>query len=226
MIVLTIDVGGSHVKVLTSDRRESRKADSGDDMTPDAMLAAVREMTTDWQFDAVSIGYPGVVQRGRITREPNNLGAGWTTFDFHAAFDCPVTIINDAAMQALGSYNGGSMLFLGLGTGLGSAMIIDDIIQPMELAHLPYRKHQTYEDYLGDDGRDRLGEKKWQKHVWRVVDLLRAALQPEYIVIGGGNSRHLEDLPQHVLRGDNDNAFTGGFRLWQPPYHSRSGATP
>ncbi|HET9066944.1 MAG TPA: ROK family protein [Gemmatimonadales bacterium] len=226
MIVLTIDVGGSHVKVLTSDRRESRKADSGDAMTPAAMIDAVREMTTDWHYDAVTIGYPGVVQRGRITKEPTNLGRGWTAFDFQAAFGCPVTIINDAAMQALGSYNGGTMLFLGLGTGLGAAMIIDDIIQPLELAHLPYRKHRTYEEYLGEAGHDRLGEKKWKKHVWRVVELFRAALQPEYIVIGGGNVNRLHALPEHVLRGDNDNAFTGGFRLWQPPYHSTSGSTP
>ncbi|MEO8478144.1 MAG: ROK family protein [Gemmatimonadota bacterium] len=226
MIVLTIDVGGSHVKVLASDRHESRKADSGHDMTPDAMITAAREMTSDWHYDAVTIGYPGVVQRGRITKEPRNLAAGWTSFDFRTAFDCPVRLINDAAMQALGSYNGGSMLFLGLGTGLGSAMIVDDIIQPMELAHLPYRKHKSYEEYLGDDGRDRLGEKKWTKHVWRVVELLRAALQPEYIVIGGGNADRLDELPEHVLLGDNDNAFTGGFRLWQPPYHSPSGSTP
>lgn len=226
MTVLTIDVGGNHVKVRTSDQEEPREADSGDKMTPAQMIAAVREMTTDWHYDAVTIGYPGVVQRGRITREPNNLGSGWTGFDFHAAFDVPATIINDAAMQALGSYNGGSMLFLGLGTGLGSAMIIDDIIQPMELAHLPYRKHRTYEDYLGDEGYDRLGRKKWAKHVWRVVELFHAALQPEYIVIGGGNVRHLEELPEHVLRGSNDNAFLGGFRLWQPPYHSTSGSTP
>ncbi len=226
MIVLSIDIGGSHVKVLTSDREESRRADSGDSMTPYAMIAAVREMTADWHFDAVTIGYPGVVQRGRIIKEPRNLGPGWTSFDYPGAFNCPVTIINDAAMQALGSYNGGTMLFLGLGTGLGSAMILDDIIQPMELAHLPYRKQRTYEQYLGEEGHDRLGKKKWTKHVWRVVELLRAALQPEYVVIGGGNADRLDELPPHVLRGDNDNAFTGGFRLWQPPHHISSGATP
>lgn len=224
MIVLTVDIGGSHVKVLTSDQKEVRKADSGRKMGPDEMMKAVREMTADWHYDAVTIGYPGVVQRGTIVGNPRNLAPGWTDWDVAHAFSCPIKVINDAAMQALGSYEGGAMLFLGLGTGLGTAMIVQDVIQPMELAHLPYKHDQDYEDFLGDDGLDRLGKERWEAHVWKVVDLLRGALLPDYVVLGGGNVRHLREFPSFVRRGDNANAFTGGFRLWQPPYHTSTGA--
>ncbi len=225
MIVLTIDIGGSHVKVLTSDRSEPRRADSGSSMGPEAMLAAVREMTADWQYDAVTIGYPGVVKGDQIMGEPRNLGPGWTTWEYRQAFACPVKLVNDAAMQAVGSYDGGVMLFLGLGTGLGSALIVRGEIQPLELAHLPYRHGRSYEDYLGDDGLHRLGKRKWTRHVWSVVELLRRGLLPDYVVLGGGNIRYLKDFPAQVHRGSNANAFTGGFRLWQSPYHDVSGGT-
>ncbi len=217
MKVLAIDVGGSHVKVLLSGETKHRKADSGPDMTPDQMVAAVRELTTDWHWDRVAIGFPAVVKQNRITTNPRHLGDGWVGFDFADAFECPVRVINDAAMQALGSYQGGKMLFLGLGTGLGSAMVVDGLVLPMELAHLPYRQHRSYEDYLGERGYDRMGEEKWRKHVWRVVELLRAALQPDEVVIGGGNARKLDDTPDGVRLGANTNAFIGGFRLWQSP---------
>jgi predicted NBD/HSP70 family sugar kinase len=217
MKVLAIDVGGSHVKALLSGEREHRKADSGPDMTPDEMVEKVRDMTADWSWDRVAIGFPAVVRQDRITTNPRHLGDGWVGFDFAEAFQCPVRIINDAAMQALGSYQGGTMLFLGLGTGLGSAMVADGVVLPMELAHLPYRKRRTYEDYLGERGYDRMGETKWRKHVWRVVALLRAALQPDEVVIGGGNVKKLDDAPDGVRLGRNSNAFIGGFRLWQSP---------
>lgn len=225
MIVLTIDIGGSHVKVLTSDRSEHRKADSGASMGPEEMLAAVRELTRDWSYDAVSIGYPGVVRGGHIAGEPQNLGPGWTSWVPERAFSCPVKVINDAAMQAVGSYDGGSMLFLGLGTGLGSAMVIQGVIQPMELAHLPYRGGRSYEDYLGDAGLERLGMRRWVSHLWRVVELLRSAVLPDYVVLGGGNVRLLDELPDGVRRGSNAAAFTGGFRLWQPPHHLSTEST-
>ncbi len=214
MTTLTIDVGGTHVKVLASDQAEPRKVDSGPGMTPGRMVEAVRRLTADWTYHQVAIGYPGVVVHGRIAAEPKNLGPGWVGFDFGAAFGLPVRLINDAAMQALGSYEGGRLLFLGLGTGLGSAMIVDGRLEPMELAHLPYRKGRTYEDYLGVAGLQRLGKKKWRKHVFAVVALLRAALEPDTVVLGGGNARKLDDLPPGVRMGDNANAFTGGFRLW------------
>ncbi len=217
MKVLAIDVGGSHVKVLLSGESRHRKADSGPDMTPTQMVAAVRTLTTDWEWDRIAIGFPAVVKQNRITTNPRHLGDGWVGFDFAGAFQCPVRVINDAAMQALGSYQGGTMLFLGLGTGLGSAMVTEGVVLPMELAHLPYRKHRTYEDYLGERGYDRMGEKKWRKHVWRVVSLLSAALQPDEVVIGGGNARKLDDPPDGVRLGANTNAFIGGFRLWQSP---------
>jgi len=217
MKVLAIDVGGSHVKVLLSGESKHRKADSGPDMTPEQMVAAVRGLTDDWSWDRIAIGFPAVVKHDRIMTEPMHLGPGWAGFDFEEAFGCPVRMINDAAMQALGSWQGGKMLFLGLGTGLGSAMVVDGTVLPMELAHLPYRKHRTYEDYLGERGYDRMGEQKWRKHVWRVVDLLRAALQPDEVVIGGGNVKKLDDPPDGVRLGRNSNAFIGGFRLWQPP---------
>jgi polyphosphate glucokinase len=213
MDILVIDVGGTHVKLLATGQEEFRKFDSGPTMTPEEMVPQVLETVKDWNYEAVSMGYPGPVMRGRPITEPRNLGTGWVKFDYEAAFQKPVKIINDAAMQALGSYDGGKMLFLGLGTGLGSAMIIDGQIEPMELAHLPYRK-RTFEDYVGERGLLRLGRKKWQKCVEDVSERLMAALQADYVVIGGGNSRKLKELPPKCRVGENANAFKGGFRLW------------
>jgi glucose-6-phosphate isomerase len=178
------------------------------------MVKQLRAAIRGWKYDAVTIGYPGPLLHDRIARDPYNLGKGWVGFDFAKAFGCPVKIINDAAMQALGSYEGGRMLFLGLGTGLGTAFIVDGIIEPMELAHLPY-KRGTFEDYVGSRGMKKLGKKKWHTHVFDVVAQLQAALEPDYIVLGGGNVRHLTELPEGARRGDNHNAFKGGFRLWE-----------
>ena len=183
-------------------------------MTPNRMMKKLREITTDWRYDAVSIGYPGVVLGERIAREPNNLGSGWIRFDFQEAFGCPVKIINDAVMQALGGYEGGRMLFLGLGTGLGSAFILDGVIAAMELGHLRNGKRRNYEDVLGEQGRRRLGNKKWRRKVVEMVDGFHAALLPDYIVLGGGNAVRLKELPLLYRRCDNANAFLGGFRLW------------
>jgi len=212
--VLTIDVGGTHVKVLVTGRKKPRKCDSGPSMTARKMVKAVKDLTKDWEYEAISIGYPGPVLHGKITAEPHNLGGGWVGFDFGKAFGCPVKIVNDAAMQALGSYRGGRMLFLGLGTGLGTTLIVDGVIEPMELAHLPYRKGRTYEDYLGERGLTRLGRRKWQKHVRRVAKALKRALEAEDAVLGGGNAKKLDRLPTGFRLGSNANAFTGGFRLW------------
>jgi polyphosphate glucokinase len=178
------------------------------------MVAGVKKLAGDWKYDAVSIGYPGSVVRNRPLAEPYNLGRGWRVFDFKAAFKRPVKVVNDAAMQALGSYRRGKMLFLGLGTGLGSAMIVNGIVEPMELAHLPYKK-RTFEDYVGMRGYERLGKKKWRKEVAKVISLLVAALEPEDVVLGGGNVKKLKELPNGWRMGDNANAFRGGFRLWQ-----------
>jgi polyphosphate glucokinase len=213
MKVLAIDVGGTHVKMLATDQKEPQEFVSGPRMTAKQMVATVKKLTADWNYDAVSIGYPGPLLHGRILREPYNLGSGWVSFNFEKAFGCPVKVVNDAAMQALGSYKGGSMLFLGLGTGLGSAMIVDEVLEPMEIGHLPYRK-SIYEDYVGLRGLKRFGKKKWRKYVADVVERLAAALEPDDIVLGGGNVKHLEDLPEGCRRGDNANAFIGGFRLW------------
>jgi len=215
MNVLSIDIGGHHVKLMSSQERERRKFDSGPSLDPERMVHETQECTADWPIDAISIGYPGIVVHGRIVAEPKNLGPGWIGFDFTRAFGCPVKLINDAAMQALGSYRGGRMLFLGLGTGLGSAMIVGGLLEPMELAHLPYRGGRTYEEYLGDAGLKRLGRKRWREHVWKVVDLLRQALEAEEVVIGGGNVKKLDEMPPGVRAGDNANAFAGGFRMWQ-----------
>jgi polyphosphate glucokinase len=214
MNVLAIDVGGTHIKMLVSGNREPRVFESGPAMTPGKMVKQAKSLVTDWPYDAVSIGYPGPVVHGRIAADPANLGRGWVGFAFEEAFGHPVRIVNDAAMQALGSYDGGHMLFLGLGTGLGSAMIVDGRVAPMELAHLPYRKGKTYEEYVGAAGLRRLGKKKWRKHVWAVTELLRAALLPDEVVIGGGNAKKLDRSPKGVRIGVNANAFTGGFRLW------------
>jgi polyphosphate glucokinase len=212
--VLVIDVGGTHVKVLATGQTEPRRFDSGPSLAPKRFVPEVRKITSDWTYDAVSIGYPGPVLRNRPVSEPHNLAPGWVGFDFHAAFGRPVKLINDAAMQALGSYKGGKMLFLGFGTGLGSAMVVDGVVEAMELGHLPYKK-ATYEDYVGQRGLDRLGKHKWRKHVANVVAQLTAALEPDDIVLGGGNAGYIEHLPSKCRAGDNANAFIGGFRIWE-----------
>jgi polyphosphate glucokinase len=218
MKILVIDVGGTHVKVIATGRRTRVKFPSGPKMTARQMVAAVCAATAGWQYAAVSIGCPGPVVQGQITVEPHNLGGGWVGFDFKKAFGRPVKIINDAAMQALGSYEGGQMLFLGLGTGLGSALVSHHgSVIPLELAHLPYKNGLTYEDYVGLAGLKRLGKKKWRKHVEIVIAQLKSALQAEYVVLGGGNSRLIEKLPPDSRLGDNANAFRGGFRLWKKP---------
>ena len=216
--ILAIDVGGSHVKVALNTSPEKRKFVSGSRLTAKAMVARVKRLTRDWTYDVISMGFPGPVVHGRPIAEPVNLGRGWVGFDFERAFGCPVRIVNDAAMQAIGGYTGGRMLFLGLGTGLGSAMIIEDVIEPMELAHLPYRKGRTFEDYVGAAGLERLGKKKWLRRVADVIARLTAALEPEYVVIGGGNAQKLEKLPANARLGGNDNAFAGGFKLWSGKY--------
>lgn len=213
MKILAIDVGGTHVKFLLSGEQTSREFESGPRMTASEMVTRVKAMTKDWHFDAVSIGYPGPVTRNRPMAEPHNLGKGWVGFKFERAFGKPVRVINDAAMQALGSYKKGKMLFLGLGTGLGSALVVDGIVEPLELAHLPYRKG-TYEDYVGIRGLEKRGKKKWRKHVFDVVEKLSQALEPDEVVLGGGNVKRLKTLPPHCRPGDNRNAFLGGFRLW------------
>ena len=209
-----VDVGGSHVKVRVSGRRESRQVDSGPRMTARQMVAAVKRLTQGWSYGVVSIGYPGPVLHGKPVANPRHLGPGWLGFDFHKAFGKPVRVINDAAMQALGSYEGGRMLFLGLGTGLGSAMIIDGALEPMELAHLPYKNGKTYEHYVGQRGLLRLGKRRWRTEVSKVVTQLAAAFGAEYVVLGGGNARHLSRLPRIARLGDNANAFRGGRLLW------------
>jgi polyphosphate glucokinase len=212
--LLVVDVGGTHVKILATGQKQSREFLSGSTLTAKQMVAGVKKLAEDWKYNAVSIGYPGPVIRNRPLVEPYNLGRGWAGFDFEAAFKRPVKVVNDAAMQALGSYKRGKMLFLGLGTGLGSAMIVDGIVEPMELGHLPY-KRRTFEDYVGVRGYDRLGKKKWRKEVADVVARLIAALEPEDVVLGGGNVKKLKELPPRCREGNNANAFLGGFRLWE-----------
>ena len=213
--ILTIDVGGSHVKTRVLGRSEMRQFDSGPHLTPRRMVALIHELTGNWKYDAVSIGYPGMVLHGKIVAEPHNLGSGWVGFDFRKAFGRPTRVMNDAAMQAIGSYEGGRMLFLGLGTGLGSAMIVDGIVAPMELAHLPFKKGRTYEDYVGERGMRRLGAKKWRRNVKEIVKRLSTVLEADYVVIGGGNARKLKRLPNNARLGNNDFAFIGGFRVWR-----------
>jgi polyphosphate glucokinase len=214
--ILAVDVGGSHVKVLVPvDGTQPRRFVSGPELDARKMVDRVKELTSDWVYDNVSVGIPAPVRAGRVLKDPINLGRGWVGFDFDEAFGRPTRVINDAAMQALGSYEGGKMLFLGLGTGLGSTLIIDNTVVPMELAHLPFRKG-TFEDYVGERGRRRLGKKKWRRAVAETILRLTAALEPDYVVLGGGNAKNVGDLPPNVRLGANNNAFLGGFRLWDP----------
>jgi polyphosphate glucokinase len=212
--VLAIDVGGTHVKVMTSLERTKREFESGPDLSAKDMVKQVKKLTADWSYDVISVGYPGPIVRNRPLAEPYNLGPGWAQFDFEKAFRRPTKVVNDAAMQALGSYEGGRMLFLGLGTGLGSAIVDHGELEPMELGHVPYRHGKTFEDYVGVDGMSRLGLKKWRKKVAEIVKLLTAAFEPDYVMLGGGNVKKLDRLPRKARRGDNANAFEGGFRLW------------
>jgi polyphosphate glucokinase len=220
MTVLAIDVGGSHVKVLLEGETESRKADSGPRMTGEQMVAAARQLAEGWSFERVAVGIPSPVHSGRVVADPINLGKGWAGFDYEAAFEVPTKVANDAAMQALGSYEGGKMLFLGLGTGLGSALVSNGLVQPMELGHLPYRK-KTFEDYVSTGALERNGKKRWRQTVADVVAALIAALEPEYVVLGGGNAKELKELPPDCRLGDNANAFAGAFRLWAPDAPAR-----
>ena len=221
--VLVVDVGGTHVKILARGQKQSREFPSGPKLTAKQMVAGVKKHAKDWKYNAVSIGYPGLVAGNRAVVDPYNLGRGWAGFDFGTAFKRPVKVLNDAAMQALGSYRGGGkMLFLGLGTGLGSAMVLDGIVEPMELGHLPYRR-RTFEDYVGAAGRKRLGQQKWEQAVRDVIARLIAALEPEDVVLGGGNVKNLKKLPPGCRAGDNANAFVGGFRVWEKTRrHNRS----
>jgi len=214
--VLVIDVGGTHIKVYPIGRRQPIKINSGPTMTPRKMIQAVRAAVDGCRYDVVSLGYPGPVVHGKPLHNPVNLGPGWVGFDFQKAFGRPTQIINDAAMQALGSYRGGRMLFLGLGTGLGSALIVDGVLEPMELAHLPYKNGKTFEAYIGASALKRRGQKKWTKSVFDVVAKLKNALQADYVVLGGGNARRLTALPPRTFLGMNENAHKGGVRLWQP----------
>jgi len=215
MPTLAIDVGGTHIKVLAEGHKKPVKIVSGPDMTPGKMAAEVLEATKDWNYDRISIGYPGPVVNHKPALDPHNLGPGWVDFPYETTFGKPIRMVNDAAMQALGSYKSGRMLFLGLGTGMGSALVIEGIVQAMELAHLPYRKGRTYEDYVGLRGLERLGKKRWRRHALEVIDLLCAALRADAVVLGGGNAKLLKELPDHVTLGDNGNAFRGGFKLWK-----------
>jgi polyphosphate glucokinase len=214
--VLVVDVGGTHLKILASGQRTPRKIASGPKMTAQLMCNWVRKAASDWRYEVAAIGYPGPVVHGRPVHEPYNMSKGWVGFDYAKGLGCPVKVINDAAMQAIGSYQGGRMLFLGLGTGLGSAMIVDGIVEPMELAHLPYKKGKTYEDYLGLRGLERMGKKKWRRYVARIVEELWTALNADYVVLGGGNVKKIKTLPPKTRLGANGNAFIGGYRLWSP----------
>jgi polyphosphate glucokinase len=214
-VILAIDIGGSRVKVMTSKERTRRAFESGAGLSAKEMVREVKALTRDWSYHLVAIGYPGPVANNRPISEPHNLGPGWGGFNFEKAFGRPTRVVNDALMQAIGSYEGGKMLFLGLGTGLGSAMIADGVLEPMELAHLPYRHGKTFEQCVGAAALKRLGRKKWQREVDDVLKRLLVALEPDYIVLGGGNADKIDKLPRRVRRGANSNAFEGGFRLWK-----------
>lgn len=212
--VLVVDVGGTHVKILASGEGAKREFASGPKLTPQQMVDGVAELAGDWAWEVVSVGIPTPVHGGKAVSEPVNLGKGWVAFDLAGAFGKPTKIVNDAAMQAIGSYDGGRMLFLGLGTGLGTALIADGVVEPLEVGHLPFRK-KTFEDYVSKKAREKLGNKKWQKNVFAAVEQLSRALEPEYVVLGGGEAGELTELPPNCRLGDNANAFVGGFRLWQ-----------
>ena len=217
---LAIDIGGTHVKIRIPSEMEKREFESGPTLTPKQMVEGVKKLSTGWKFDSITIGLPAPIRNNKPVKNPANLGPGWMDFDYDADFGVPVKIINDAAMQAVGSYKAGRMLFLGLGTGLGSCLIVDHSIVPLELAHMPYRKGKTFEDFVGLRGLKKLGKKRWRKQVSDVCDILYAALLPDEIVIGGGNVKNLKELPDHCRAGDNANAFEGGFRLWQKDWAS------
>jgi polyphosphate glucokinase len=219
--VLCVDVGGSHVKALASNEREHRRFASGPRLTPREMVDGVLDVAEGWSWDLVSVGIPAPVRGGKPIAEPINLGDGWVGFDFEGAFGKPTKVVNDAVMQALGSYEGGRMLFLGLGTGLGSAMVVDGLVEPLELGHLPFRKH-TFEDYVSAHALEKHGKKKWQATVFEVVERLAGAMEPDYVVIGGGGAEELDELPPNSRRGDNERAFVGGFRLWDPNWIPRT----
>ena len=224
--VLVIDIGGSRVKVMTSTERERRAFACGPNLSAKAMVRQVKALTKDWSYDVVSIGYPGPVINNRPLSEPHNLGLGWAGFNFEKAFGRPTRVVNDALMQAIGSYEGGRMLFLGLGTGLGSAMIVDGVLEPMELAHLPYRDGRTFEQWVGAAALKRMGRKKWERAVDDVLRRLLAALEPDYVMLGGGNADKIEKLPRKVRLGVNANAFEGGFRLWKKGVVRQHGSRP
>lgn len=217
MKVLVIDVGGTHIKIASSDKPVPVKVVSGPSMTAKQMVADVLAATKDWEYDAISIGYPGPVSADHPLAEPHNLGGGWVDFPYQAAFPKPIHFINDAAMQALGGYTGGKMLFLGIGTGLGSALVLDNVIVPLELAHLPYKKDKTYEEYIGLVGLEQRGKKLWRESVLDIIKLFRAAFIVDYVVLGGGNAKLMKKLPEGVHLGANSNAITGGIGLWHQP---------
>lgn len=218
MNVLAIDIGGTNVKVRASHSDEIRKFPSGSELTPQQMVEGVKNIVQGWDYECVTIGYPGPVIRGSILKEPVNLGNGWMGFNFEQAFGKPIRLINDAAMQALGSYDGGRMLFLGLGTGLGTAMVIDNVVAPLEMGHLPYKKGKSFEDFVGKAGMDQLGKKKWREVVEDVISRLKAAMVADYVVLGGGNAKKIKDLPPNTKLGENANAFIGGFRVWEEKF--------
>ncbi len=217
MNVLVIDIGGSNIKLLATNQPERIKIPSGRDFTPEELVPMVINAAKDWNYDVISIGFPGVVKQGKIAANPVNMGVGWMGFDFETAFGCPVKIINDAAMQALGSYEGGKLLFMGFGTGLGTAMIFDDLILPLEGGHMPF-KQGTFESHVGNSALKKMGKKRWKELVYLSIAHFRRCFQPDQIVLGGGNSKLLEDIPDDCVLGSNKNAFTGGFRLWEKPY--------
>lgn len=219
--VLVIDVGGTNVKLLLTGQKQPLKIPSGPSLTAKKMVALVKQATKGWKYDRISVGYPGPVVNGRPLHDPHNLGPGWMGFDFEKAFGYPAKVMNDAAMQALGSYRGGRMLFLGLGTGLGSAMVVDGVVEPTELAHLTYRHGKTYEDYLGLRGLKQMGKKKWRKRVEKMVEEIKVVVDADYVVLGGGNSKKLKKLPRDTRLGSNENAFRGGFRMWEQGWDHR-----
>ena len=217
MNVLVIDIGGSNIKILATGQPERIKIPSGNNFRPENLVPLVKEAAKDWSYDVISMGFPGVVKHGKIVADPVNMGSGWTGFDFEKAFGCPIKIINDAAMQALGSYGEGKLLFLGFGTGLGTAMVLENVIIPLEGGHLPF-KLGTFESHVGNASLKKVGKKKWMEMVYKTIEHFRHCFQPDEIVLGGGNSKYLEEIPAGCRLGSNKNAFAGGFRLWEKDY--------